>query len=342
MSNYKQLHCLFCGKLFSFSVGTVGQPKKYCNALCRHRASYQKALNDGRVAKRLSATKDKRKAERLGTPQVCGKCGETFFDARKRKHCRKCTDNKAWTELVWKQGFCRPPCKWCGKPCTWHGNVGYCSQECACADKVYRRRYETEKNERLFDLGFFDYLPSAFLEKKKKPLFKRVLRLLKVLIRRKKKEESCTLKICRWCGKHFLRPASRTGSTAYCSENCLVSSRSEQKKIGRKRYRISPAGKEYRRSAGNNRKRARKYCCSYDSKVRRLIVFGRDGWRCRICGRKTPKSLLGKNKPNAPTLDHIVPLSKGGGHTWGNVQCACRQCNSEKGDRFVQEWLFPL
>lgn len=324
MSNYKQLHCLFCGKLFSFSVGTVGQPKKYCNALCRHRASYQKALNDGRVAKRLSATKDKRKAERLGTPQVCGKCGETFFDARKRKHCRKCTDNKAWTELVWKQGFCRPPCKWCGKPCTWHGNVGYCSQECACADKVYRRRYETEKNERLFDLGFFDYLPSAFLEKKRKSLIKRVSRLLKALIRKKKKAKE-TFRTCRWCGNLFLRPVSHTGSTAYCSEKCIKSACRNRRK------------EDYH---GKNRKRAKKYGVEYDLAVKAVIVFERDKWRCSLCGKRTPKQLIGTNFSRAPTLDHIVPMSRGGGHTWDNVQCACRSCNSKKGNRSYQMSLF--
>jgi 5-methylcytosine-specific restriction endonuclease McrA len=29
----------------------------------------------------------------------------------------------------------------------------------------------------------------------------------------------------------------------------------------------------------------------------------------------------------APTLDHIVPLSKGGSHTYDNLQCACFRCN---------------
>ena len=36
--------------------------------------------------------------------------------------------------------------------------------------------------------------------------------------------------------------------------------------------------------------------------------------------------------PTYPTLDHIIPLAKGGTHTWNNVQCACAMCNSEKRD----------
>lgn len=61
-------------------------------------------------------------------------------------------------------------------------------------------------------------------------------------------------------------------------------------------------------------------------------VLERDGWRCQLCGVKTPKSLRGKNQPRSPELDHIVPLSKGGEHTPWNTQCLCRKCNRAKSD----------
>ncbi|NJR41179.1 MAG: hypothetical protein HC781_22980 [Leptolyngbyaceae cyanobacterium CSU_1_4] len=38
------------------------------------------------------------------------------------------------------------------------------------------------------------------------------------------------------------------------------------------------------------------------------------------------------------TLDHVIPLSKGGSDLPGNLACACLQCNSSKSDRTVQEW----
>jgi hypothetical protein len=60
-------------------------------------------------------------------------------------------------------------------------------------------------------------------------------------------------------------------------------------------------------------------------------VFVRDGWRCQICGCKTPRSAKGKGRPNSPEIDHIVPLRVGGDHTYDNVQCACRTCNRSKG-----------
>jgi hypothetical protein len=62
-----------------------------------------------------------------------------------------------------------------------------------------------------------------------------------------------------------------------------------------------------------------------------LKVLERDGWRCQVCGVKTPKRFRGTPKPNAPEVDHRIPLAMGGGHTWDNVQCCCRSCNLEKG-----------
>lgn len=62
-----------------------------------------------------------------------------------------------------------------------------------------------------------------------------------------------------------------------------------------------------------------------------LLILHRDKWRCRHCGCKTPKTLRGTCKPNAPELDHIVPLSAGGKHTMANTQLLCRNCNMAKG-----------
>lgn len=200
MSNYKRPQCVFCGNLFSLPDG-AGRRSKYCSALCRNRANHQKAKDEGRVAKRCLEVREKRKAERLATQQVCARCGKAFFDERKRKYCRKCTGVKDWTDLTWLHGFRRPPCKWCGKPCSWHGNVGYCSRECAGHDISYQFEYEKRKNERLFELGLYEYLPDESLAKIKSRLIKRVVRLLKTALRkeRDKKQREAKSKVCRWC-----------------------------------------------------------------------------------------------------------------------------------------------
>jgi hypothetical protein len=72
-------------------------------------------------------------------------------------------------------------------------------------------------------------------------------------------------------------------------------------------------------------------------------IFDRDGWRCHMCRCSTPKRYRGTIKPNAPELDHIVPLSKGGKHTRANTACSCRACNGVKSDRiFGQPSLLAL
>lgn len=62
-------------------------------------------------------------------------------------------------------------------------------------------------------------------------------------------------------------------------------------------------------------------------------IFDRDGWRCHICGVKTPKKLRGTYEDRAPELDHLVPLASGGEHSRRNTACSCRKCNIAKGDR---------
>jgi 5-methylcytosine-specific restriction endonuclease McrA len=68
-------------------------------------------------------------------------------------------------------------------------------------------------------------------------------------------------------------------------------------------------------------------------------VFERAGWKCYLCGCATPRELRGTHEPNAPELDHVVPLSRGGAHSYANTDCACRACNLEKSDQTLEELL---
>jgi 5-methylcytosine-specific restriction endonuclease McrA len=92
-----------------------------------------------------------------------------------------------------------------------------------------------------------------------------------------------------------------------------------------------------------HRDRARHFGVRYEP-VSALAVFDRDGWRCQVCGVKTPSRLRGSSDPKAPELDHRIPISKGGDHAWNNLQCCCRACNGSKGSRLVvgQLNLFPV
>lgn len=66
--------------------------------------------------------------------------------------------------------------------------------------------------------------------------------------------------------------------------------------------------------------------------VNPIKVFERDKWKCQSCGVMTPRKLRGTYDDRAPELDHIMPLSLGGAHSYMNTQCLCRKCNAAKSD----------
>lgn len=67
-------------------------------------------------------------------------------------------------------------------------------------------------------------------------------------------------------------------------------------------------------------------------------VLNRDDWRCGLCGTEIDPKLRHPNR-RAGTIDHIIPLSQGGQHHYGNVQAAHYSCNSAKGNRTRPEDL---
>lgn len=70
------------------------------------------------------------------------------------------------------------------------------------------------------------------------------------------------------------------------------------------------------------------------SKSLRDSVFERDGWLCHLCGDVVDRSVHYLNDAY-PSLDHVVPMSRGGEDTFENLRTAHRLCNSIRGVREV-------
>jgi 5-methylcytosine-specific restriction endonuclease McrA len=51
---------------------------------------------------------------------------------------------------------------------------------------------------------------------------------------------------------------------------------------------------------------------------------------CHYCGKEVP--------PKELTLDHVVPLARGGRSTKGNCVPACKECNNQKKNLLPVEW----
>lgn len=66
--------------------------------------------------------------------------------------------------------------------------------------------------------------------------------------------------------------------------------------------------------------------------IDRDVLLERDNWTCGICGERIDPSLKHPDRMSYQ-VDHIVPISKGGDHSWANVQAAHFHCNAGKRDR---------
>lgn len=126
------------------------------------------------------------------------------------------------------------------------------------------------------------------------------------------------------CDRTFVAPEPQSRFAHYCSDACQ---RRQAARRRAERYGWNES----------NRARARRYGVAYEA-ILIKEVFERDGYRCGICGELTDTNAK-VPEPRAPTLDHIVPMSAHGPHTYSNVQCACFRCNSIKGNRFVGDQM---
>lgn len=123
---------------------------------------------------------------------------------------------------------------------------------------------------------------------------------------------------CPCCGDYFV-PIN--GHQIYCSIECanrINNARSKDKRIKRMRHVV------------------------VDRNITLDRLYKRDNGKCYICGRtcdwddchtRKDGTFIANN--NYPSIDHVVPLRKGGKHSWSNVRLACRGCNSVKGDALI-------
>lgn len=107
-----------------------------------------------------------------------------------------------------------------------------------------------------------------------------------------------------------------TANKIYCSASCRNRAKNSRKDAMR-------------------RSRMRNACVDRDITLEAL--FKRDAGICHICGGQcsledyviVDDTFIAGNW--YPSIDHVVPLAKGGQHSWANVKLAHRVCNTAKG-----------
>lgn len=138
--------------------------------------------------------------------------------------------------------------------------------------------------------------------------------------------------VCKVCGKTYtMREYIKSAGikykrvSGYCSAEC---------KRLTKRQRERERRKNGKHENGKHYSRARKLGLPRERGITLKKLIDRDGLQCHICGLICVYDGDGKGDLY-PSIDHLLPIARGGGHTWDNVRIAHRRCNSVKADRVL-------
>jgi len=303
----QKLSCSYCGKEYEARY----IPKiPYCSSECRKRDN----------------------------AKVCPICEKSFIPLRKTQiYCsKKCVDEQRHRESVVKR---TRTCEVCGKEFVMRsmsgkGNRGEVNEGRFCSNKCRGEWQAKQRNGCISPEDPF----------KKKHGFK--------------EGAYCRLYIgrCSHCGELFIRRKNTTRK--FCSKECILANMRQEYKskwVPPKPFKCQWCGKLHQPKYGEHstvycsetcRQRARRmlYYTSNNSylrenaerngeKFKAITVLLRDGWRCQLCGKKLNPKHRGTYRDDAPELDHVTPLSKGGEHSKRNTQCACRKCNLSKSNK---------
>lgn len=143
-------------------------------------------------------------------------------------------------------------------------------------------------------------------------------------------------KWCASCKAELRRLAPKDNFAAECSDpNCARPVRARgvcdmhYKRIMRAEGRMKASPWDERRRMHDQARRARKMA-AFVEVVSVEVVAERDGYQCGICAGSVDMQLPHPD-PLSRSLDHVIPLSRGGKHSYLNTQLAHLRCNVSKG-----------
>ena len=131
-------------------------------------------------------------------------------------------------------------------------------------------------------------------------------------------------KRCKLCGKYkdldefYPHKGYKGGLHAYCKHCCKVNCALDKSSNYMRTWKRPSMQNTVR-----HEKRAQEYGVRFERGITPREIFRRDLGLCGICGEWV--------QPRHVSIDHKVPLSKGGTHTRDNVQLAHLKCNKIKG-----------
>ena len=128
-------------------------------------------------------------------------------------------------------------------------------------------------------------------------------------------------KICRCCkdelhqSNFYPLKASKDGIHYYCKDCCKMKRTAERVKKRDKKSKIS----------NRQRYRVEQLGLKVDGDITLAKLYHSDKGICQLCHKRVSSK--------EASIDHRIPVVKGGEHTWENVQLTHLRCNLQKGDR---------
>jgi hypothetical protein len=301
----------------------------------------------GRAPKRCPACYEIRRSWKPATSRTCERCGIEYQGIRNQRFCGNSCANTAdrqdkrcpqcgntfqvtkasrkilcglgclaaYTAARTKVPVRRHTCEVCGKEFQRnHGANRCCSRECGW--KLPKR---IAKSDHWRHLWFRDCVVCGdrFVTSRK-PRVICTRRECHLEINRRKEHEIRTraprpICTCLECGLEFI-PAAADKRRLFCSHKCCSRAGGRDTKARRKLIIKSRGGYGIQSTA-----------------IRFTDVWDRTGGYCHICGKLCARREM--RLELKPTLDHVMPLSRGGSHLMPNAAVAHFICNAFKGDR---------
>lgn len=265
---------------------------------------------------------------------ICVECGREYI-GRKRKYCsdecrkaaRRTYNRERWRKQNpgWDEGT-NKLCEWCGQPYEvlpgYQSISKYCSIKC---QQIFHSRQKGHMPSEEYKTILDEQKRETTERKERQRLIKKIYQSLKKEIDFIEKEIEEQNRIdsltrgCVECGGVFYNPSP---NVLTCSTEC---SRKRRRRISRTIYKG-------RINDGN----------LVDKNITLTKLYKMADGICYLCSEQCDwddKVITDKGHTivgeSYPSIEHVIPLSKGGKHSWDNVKLACMKCNTLKGDKII-------
>lgn len=137
---------------------------------------------------------------------------------------------------------------------------------------------------------------------------------------------------CKSCQKVYRREYYKRNKEKYLKRSRQFREKYPEKtrEYVRKHYKEHAVERRAYAIESYHRRRALKSGKVYDVDITIEALMQRDDHKCGLCG--------GYVEWGSESIDHILPISRGGLHVWSNVQITHRVCNSAKGNCTQEEY----